>query len=102
MRAVTRPLSEFVDDAPDLNDIAARYAERLSRQNDTEIILTSDDAFSESFLAENGARIRALSIEVPSLESVFLTLTGRDIRDKAADAREQTKAFGKIGGEHTG
>lgn len=86
----------------DLNDIAARYAERLSRQNDTEIILTSDDAFSESFLAENGARIRALSIEVPSLESVFLTLTGRDIRDKAADAREQTKAFGKIGGEHTG
>jgi ABC-2 type transport system ATP-binding protein len=52
-------------------------------------------------LAENGARIRALSIEVPSLESVFLTLTGRDIRDKEIGAREQTKAFGKIGGEHT-
>ena len=54
-----------------------------------------------TFLTENGARIRALSIEVPSLESVFLTLTGREIRDKAAGGREQTLAFGKIGGEHT-
>ena len=79
--------------------IAARYADRLSKDTAQEIVLTSDDAFSESFLAENGARIRALSIEVPSLESVFLTLTGREIRDKAAGAREQTQAFGKIGGE---
>ena len=28
-------------------------------------------------------------------------LTGREIRDKAAGGREQTLAFGKIGGEHT-
>ena len=82
-------------------EIVTRYAGRLSRVDGTEIILTSDDKFSESFLAENGARIRALSIEVPSLESVFLTLTGRDIRDKEINLREQTKAFGKIGGEHT-
>ena len=86
----------------DHTEIATRYAARLKREDKTEIILTSDDAFSENFLAENGARIRALSIEMPSLESVFLTLTGRDIRDKAAGARAQTKAFGKIGGEHTG
>jgi ABC-2 type transport system ATP-binding protein len=81
--------------------IAARYADRLRKDSEHEIVLTSDDAFSESFLAENGARIRALSIEVPSLESVFLTLTGREIRDKAAGGREQTLAFGRIGGEHT-
>ncbi|MCF8484994.1 MAG: ATP-binding cassette domain-containing protein [Rhodobacteraceae bacterium] len=85
----------------DYDGIAARYVARLTKADKGEIILTSDDAFSESFLAENGARIRALSIEVPSLESVFLTLTGREIRDKAAGAREQTKAFGKMGGEHT-
>ena len=85
----------------DYTEIVTRYAKRLSRANKTEIILTSDDTFSEKFLAENGVRIRALSIEVPSLESVFLTLTGRDIRDKEIGAREQTKAFGKIGGEHT-
>ncbi|AZQ66950.1 ABC transporter ATP-binding protein [Silicimonas algicola] len=82
--------------------IAARYAARLQRQDENEIILTSDDAFSENFLAENGALIRALSIEMPSLESVFLTLTGRDIRDHEASPRDLTKAFGKIGGEHTG
>ncbi len=82
-------------------EIVARYADRLSKDSAHEIVLTSDDAFSESFLAENGARIRAISIEVPSLESVFLTLTGREIRDKAAGKREQTQAFGKIGGEHT-
>ena len=85
----------------DHSEIVKRYAERLNKVDKTEIILASDDTFSESFLAENGARIKALSIEVPSLESVFLTLTGRDIRDAAADQREQTKTFGKIGGEHT-
>ncbi|MEJ6563871.1 MAG: ABC transporter ATP-binding protein [Burkholderiales bacterium] len=83
-------------------DIVARYAERLKKNSTEEIILSADDAFSEGFLAENGALIRALSIEVPSLESVFLTLTGREIRDTLATGREQTKAFGKIGGEHTG
>ena len=85
----------------DHKEIVTRYAKQLSRADDTEIILTSEDNFSESFLAENGSRIRSLSIEVPSLESVFLTLTGRDIRDKEIGSREQTKAFGKIGGEHT-
>ena len=83
-------------------DIVARYAARLKKNSTEEIILSADDAFSEGFLAENGALIRALSIEVPSLESVFLTLTGREIRDTLATGREQTKAFGKIGGEHTG
>ena len=82
-------------------EIVTRYAKQLNRTNDNEIILTSEDTFSESFLAENSSRIRSLSIEVPSLESVFLTLTGRDIRDKQTSSREQTKAFGKIGGEHT-
>lgn len=86
----------------DHEEIAARYVDRISSVSAAEIILTSDDAFSEGFLAEHGAGIRALSIEVPSLNSVFLTLTGREIRDKGADARDQTKAFGKIGGEHTG
>ncbi len=85
----------------DHKEIVTRYVKQLSRADNTEIILTSEDNFSESFLAENGSRIRSLSIEVPSLESVFLTLTGRDIRDKEIGSREQTKAFGKIGGEHT-
>ena len=82
-------------------EIVTRYAKQLSKADETEIILTSEDSFSENFLAENSSHIRSLSIEVPSLESVFLTLTGRGIRDKEIGSREQTKAFGKIGGEHT-
>lgn len=82
--------------------ITARHVDRLVHADGDEILLSSDDAFAERFLAEHGANIRALSIEVPSLESVFLSLTGRTIRDEAASERDQTKAFGKIGGEHTG
>ena len=56
---------------------------------------------SKRFLARYGSRIRRLAVEEPSLESVFLSLTGRDLRDQAAGARELTYEFGKRGGEHT-
>ena len=42
-----------------------------------------------------------LTVEEPSLESVFLSLTGREIRDAAASARDRTLEFGRRGGEHT-
>ena len=51
--------------------------------------------------ARYGSRIRKFVVEEPSLESVFLSLTGRELRDQAAGARELTYAFGKRGGEHT-
>jgi ABC-2 type transport system ATP-binding protein len=74
----------------------------IATQLGEEIVLrTAGDAFTESFLARYGARIRRLSIEEPSLESVFLSLTGRQLRDQAAAARERTYEFGKRGGEHT-
>ena len=60
-----------------------------------------DEAFVASLLAEFGTRITALNVEAPSLETVFLSLTGRELRDRAAGAREQTHAFGRRGGEHT-
>jgi ABC-2 type transport system ATP-binding protein len=82
-------------------DIMATYADRATRK-DADIILKSDgDAFAASFLARYGSRIRRFVVEEPSLESVFLSLTGRELRDQAASARELTHAFGKRGGEHT-
>jgi ABC-2 type transport system ATP-binding protein len=70
--------------------------------NDGEIVLkSSGDAFTESFLARFGSRIRRFVVQEPSLESVFLSLTGRELRDQAAGARERTYEFGKRGGEHT-
>jgi ABC-2 type transport system ATP-binding protein len=85
----------------DREAIVARYADRLAASQGSELILRSDEAFVAALLAEFGTRITALRIEVPSLETVFLSLTGRDLRDRAADAREQTRAFGRRGGEHT-
>ena len=82
-------------------EIAAAYADRVVR-NDKELVLkSSGDAFTEALFARFGNRIRRLAVEEPSLESVFLSLTGRDLRDQAAGARELTYEFGKRGGEHT-
>jgi ABC-2 type transport system ATP-binding protein len=88
----------------DRQDILARYADRLAGAAGMPadaILLSSDDAFVEAFLADYGRRIRSLTVEVPSLETVFLSLTGKDLRDQAAGARERTRAFGRRGGEHT-
>jgi ABC-2 type transport system ATP-binding protein len=85
----------------DRQEILVRYAGRLAGEAGEAILLTADDAFVETFLADCGGHIRSLAIEVPSLETVFLSLTGRELRDQAAGARERTLAFGKRGGEHT-
>ena len=85
----------------DREEILTRYADRLAGEAGEIILLSSDDAFAEAFLSEYGTRIRSLTNEVPSLETVFLSLTGRELRDQAAGARERTLAFGKRGGEHT-
>ena len=85
----------------DREAISTRFADRLTGNPGKELTLVSDEAFVAQVLAEFGTRITALKVEEPSLESVFLSLTGRELRDRAADAREQTKAFGRRGGEHT-
>ena len=85
----------------DRRDFLARYADRVSREAGDEIVLVADDGFVEAFLSKDGNRVRALSIDLPNLETVFLSLTGRELRDRAAGAREQTYAFGRRGGEHT-
>jgi hypothetical protein len=44
-------------------------------------------------------RVRRLSTDGPSLESVLSSLTGRELRDQPAD--DGSEAFGRRGGEHT-
>jgi ABC-2 type transport system ATP-binding protein len=81
-------------------EIAGAHPEAI--RTDGEFVLkSSGDAFAADFLARFGGRIRKFVVEEPSLESVFLSLTGRDLRDQAAGARELTYQFGKRGGEHT-
>ncbi|MBJ7577790.1 ABC transporter ATP-binding protein [Devosia sp. MC532] len=81
--------------------ILSQYADRLISQTPVEVTLRSDEAFVETFLGAYGTRVSNFVNAIPSLETVFLTLTGRELRDRAATARERTAAFGKRGGEHT-
>lgn len=88
-------------DAAAEDELLAQYDGRASRHGAEILIESGGDSFVESFLAANANKIRRLSVEEPSLESVFLALTGRELRDQAAGARERTYEFGKRGGEHT-
>jgi ABC-2 type transport system ATP-binding protein len=82
-------------------DLLAQYGD-LARPSGGELLIeSSGNDFAESFLSLHAGKIRRLSVEEPSLESVFLSLTGRALRDQAAGARERTYEFGKRGGEHT-
>jgi ABC-2 type transport system ATP-binding protein len=82
-------------------EMVAAFPE-LAVAKDAEIVIkSSGDAFAEQLLARFAGRIRKFSVEEPSLESVFLSLTGRELRDQAAPARERTYQFGRRGGEHT-
>lgn len=46
-------------------------------------------------------KIDGLQLVDPSLEEVFVSLTGRGLRDQSADPRERLLGFAKAGGEHT-
>ena len=88
-------------DGPTAVEIVAAYPD-LARRNDTEIVIkSSGEAFAEALLSRFGGRIRRFIVEDPTLESVFLSLTGRELRDAPASARERTFEFGRRGGEHT-
>jgi len=82
-------------------EIQRRFPEAIRNAAGQILIQAPDAAFAERFLATFGTRIKSFDIDSPSLESVFLSLTGRDLRDRAAGSREQTYAFGRRGGEHT-
>jgi ABC-2 type transport system ATP-binding protein len=65
------------------------------------LIPVSAETEIEALLQRFGASLRAFTVERPTLESVFLTLTGRAIRDGAAGARDRLLEFANRGGEHT-
>jgi ABC-2 type transport system ATP-binding protein len=65
------------------------------------LVPNPDDDAVEGLLSRFGTRLRAFNVERPTLETVFLSLTGRVIRDQAAGARDRLLAFAQRGGEHT-
>ncbi|AKR56743.1 multidrug ABC transporter ATP-binding protein [Youhaiella tibetensis] len=87
-------------DADALGEIRAAYPE-AGQQDDELVMPVPDDRFAGAFLARYGNRVKEFVLDTPSLEQVFLALTGRALRDKEASGRERTYAFGRRGGEHT-
>jgi ABC-2 type transport system ATP-binding protein len=89
------------DDAATTQAIRTSYATARTGGDGTIVIEVDGEDVAETFLKQFGGRLRRLSIDSPSLESVFLSLTGRELRDQPAGRRERTYAFGRRGGEHT-
>ena len=61
-------------------------------------IPAEDNDFVSKFLAEYGNRISEMRYEAPTLEGVFLSLTGRVLRDRADGARDGDKTAGRRAG----
>jgi ABC-2 type transport system ATP-binding protein len=96
------------DDAATAEAIKASYpaartlATGTAAGSSTTVVIEADGGVTaEAFLKKFGGRVRRLSVDSPSLESVFLSLTGRELRDQPAGRRERTYTFGRRGGEHT-
>ncbi|MBX3143640.1 MAG: ABC transporter ATP-binding protein [Trueperaceae bacterium] len=84
-----------------VQEIAGRFGVSVE-SSDGELALEVDgDAQVADVLAVYGSRLTSMTRVGPSLESVFLTLTGRELRETEADPRSSLLQFAKSGGEHT-
>jgi ABC-type multidrug transport system, ATPase component len=83
------------------NDILRLYPGALRNSSGQLLLQSASSEMIDDFLRQFGTRVRQIDIDTASLESVFLSLTGRELRDKPADAREKTLASGRRGGEFT-
>lgn len=84
-------------DAETAAAITAKFGNVQISKDGSLIIDASAPGFADAFLGEFGSHIKQVSFDVPSLESVFLTLTGRELRDRGADEHEKRGAAGKRG-----
>jgi ABC-2 type transport system ATP-binding protein len=85
----------------DTKDLLRASFPKAIEDGDVLVLPIEDDAAIDTLLASHGDRLRAFTIERPTLESVFLTLTGRGIRDRESGPRDRLLDFAKRGGEHT-
>ncbi|MBO1436572.1 ABC transporter ATP-binding protein [Meiothermus sp. CFH 77666] len=86
----------------------AELAERLAREQGGQreglrltLEIEEPQAFLAQFMPNYGGAVRHLEVRYPSLEAVFLKLTGRALRDEGAGDREALSAYAARGGEHT-
>ena len=81
-----------------LQAIRKRYPQ-VQQLGAHDLALNADDgAVLDAFLGEFRDELTAVRFHEPTLESVFLSLTGRELRDRADGQRQAEKADGARGG----
>jgi len=82
------------------HELRHRFGEALAERG-KDLVMAAPEAEALKLIEELGDKLKAFFVERPSLESVFLSLTGYEVRDEVAGARERLLEFGRRGGEHT-
>jgi ABC-2 type transport system ATP-binding protein len=91
-RAVGGDLVTFTtaDSAAAAVEVKARYrAEAVVQDGTVRFHVPAGDTFLPDFVRTFPHHLGSVSLERPSLDDVFITLTGHEIRDAELDAREQ-------------
>jgi ABC-2 type transport system ATP-binding protein len=88
-------------DATVAREIEERYQDALVSSGREIVLEVENDEFVASVLARYGDKLLSMTRVRPSLESVFLALTGRELRDATAGGRDALLAYAKRGGEFT-
>lgn len=79
-------------------DLLAAYPDARILTGDALAIAAQGDDFTADFLARFGNRLREMRYEAPTLEGVFLSLTGRVLRDRADGERAAQRNAGRRAG----
>lgn len=95
--------SQVVLGLSDRNLAERLISEHQGRWEGERVVLESSNpqTFLTAFMPSYGSVVSHLEVRWPSLEEVFLKLTGRSLRDEEATNREALRAFAQRGGEHT-
>ncbi|WP_354060054.1 ABC transporter ATP-binding protein [Devosia sp. 2618] len=78
--------------------ILARFPNAQPLGSHSLALPADDDAVTDAFIAEFRDSLSEIRFQAPTLESVFLSLTGRELRDRADGQRDAERAAGKRGG----
>jgi ABC-2 type transport system ATP-binding protein len=84
-----------------LASLEALYPGQLRGDHERLTLRPRDPAPVIRLVADTPGGARSLSVHAPSLEDVFLDLTGRGLREEQAGANSATLGFARGGGEHT-
>lgn len=79
-------------------EIKSRFANVQALTHNRYAIEIPDTAELNAFLEECSDQIEEARLDAPSLESVFLSLTGRELRDKASGVRISEQQAGRRAG----